>query len=391
MASAEFWQAPAEALAPAREAARLARTTRGEPVVLRYAETEALLGDARMRTVGAQLLRSVGVESGPLAEWWRLVMFNTNPPAHGRLRNLVSRAFTARRVDALRPRVRALAEALLEPLLDAGAVDYEVELADPLPIRVTCALLGVPADAHAEVAGWTHTLGTAFTTRMTAEHRARCEMAVVSLAERLRALFAERERAPRDDLLTAMLAPDAGGDRLSPPEREAMAINLLFAGHDTTRGLLSIGLARMLAEPGALAALRAAPERVPGAVEEMLRLEPPVLGSLRAPAEAIALGAHRLEPGVPVHFLFAAGNRDPRVFDAPDRFDAARPGPRPLAFGLGPHFCLGAGLARVEAQEVLALLAARTRAIALEAAPRFVPFATIRRLDGGLRLRLSSG
>ena len=193
--------------------------------------------------------------------------------------------------------------------------------------------------------------------------------------------------------MSALLSAEEEGSCLDALEREAVAINLLFAGHDTTRGLLSIGIAEWLKHPDAVAAMRADPGLVRGGVEEMLRLAPPVLGSLRAPAEPIEFGegtAITLEAGQPVHFFFPAANRDPRVFDSPDRFDARREGPRPLTFGLGAHFCLGAALARVEAQETLAALLESTASLELLEAPRLTPFATIRRLEAGLRLRLAS-
>ena len=170
-----------------------------------------------------------------------------------------------------------------------------------------------------------------------------------------------------------------------------MAINLLFAGHDTTRGLLSIGLAALLRHPEAVARLREDPTLVPAAVEEMLRLEPPTLGSLRAPSEdLVTQDGFALPRGTPIHFLFPGGNRDPRAFADPDRFVLDRPGPRPLSFGLGPHFCLGAGLARMEGQEVVGALVDATREIEIAEAPRLVPFATIRRFESGLSLRLAS-
>jgi len=390
LGEAELWQDPASALAAAREAAPVARTARGERVVLRYDDTERLLADPRMRTVGARLLEGVGITDGPLAEWWRLVMFNTNPPEHGRLRNLVSRAFTPRRTEALRPRVRAIADKMIERMLDIGDVDFEAGLADPLPILVTCELLGVPESERQAVAGWTSELGRVFTTRLSDEQRQRSESAVTNLSALLRELFEARRRAPRDDVLSALSEAREAGDRLSPRECEAMAINLLFAGHDTTRGLLSIGLSALLRHPHAVAHVRANRAEIPGAVEEMLRFEPPVLGSLRAPAETIDAGEYSLPSGVPVHFLFPGGNRDPRAFDAPNEFDPSRSGRRPLAFGLGAHFCLGAGLARAEAQEVLAALLDATSQIELAETPRLVPYATIRRLSSGLVLRLQS-
>jgi len=390
LGEARLWQDPASALVSAREAAPVARTARGERVVLRYDDTERLLADPRMRTVGARLLEGIGISDGPLADWWRLVMFNTNPPEHGRLRNLVSRAFTPRRTEALRPHVRAIANEMTRRMLDVGDVDFEAGLADPLPILVTCELLGVPESERNAVAGWTSELGRVFTTRLEGEQRKRCESAVANLSTLLRELFEARRRTPRDDVLSALAEAREAGDRLSPHECEAMAINLLFAGHDTTRGLLSIGLWALLRHPEAVARVRAKKEEIPGAIEEMLRFEPPVLGSLRAPAETIDAGDYSLPRGVPVHFLFPGGNRDPRAFDSPNDFDPGRSGRRPLAFGLGAHFCLGAGLARMEAQEVLAALLEATSRAEVAEVPRLVPYATIRRLESGLVLRLES-
>lgn len=388
LGDAALWQDPAAALANAREAAPLARTARGERVVLRYSETEQLLADPRMRTVGGRLLDGIGIHDGPLADWWKLVMFNTNPPEHNRLRGLVSRAFTPKHTEALRPQVRTMAESMIAPMIGAGEVDFEAGLADPLPISVTCALLGVPESEHASVRTWTAELGKVFTTRLSDDQRGRCEDAITNLIMLLRELFALRRNAPREDVLTALASSSASTDGLSSAECEAMAINLLFAGHDTTRGLLSLGLAALFSRPQATDALRGAPERIDRVVEEMLRFEPPTLGSLRAPASDIETESFTLPANVPVHFLFPGSNRDPRVFSDPDVFDPFRDQGRPLSFGLGAHFCLGAGLARMEAQEVVGALIASTRLISVSRPPQLVPFATIRRFADGLFLRL---
>ena len=390
LGEADLWQDPATALAPIREAGPIARTSRGERVVLRYADTERLLSDPRMRTVGGRLLEGIGIDSGPLAEWWKLVMFNTNPPEHGRLRALVSRAFTPRQTESLRPRIRALATKHIDRMLGVGEVDFDAELADPLPIEVTCELLGVPESERDSVRSWTSELGRVFATRLSEDQRIRCESAVEDLSHLLRELFDARRREPQKDLLSALVAAREAGDRLSPDECTAMAINLLFAGHDTTRGLLSIGLGTLFHHPHAIEEARRAPEQIPAVVEEMLRFEPPTLGSLRAPAEDIDADGYVLPRGVPVHFLFPGGNRDPRAYRDPDRFDPTREGPRVLSFGLGAHFCLGAALARAEAQETLAALLSAAGRIEPIRRPRFVPYATIRRLEGGLPVRLDA-
>ena len=239
---------------------------------------------------------------------------------------------------------------------------------------------------------WTTEIGRVFATRLDADQRTRSEDAIVSLSALLEDLLNDRRANPTEDVISALAAASSETDSLSPEECHAMAINLLFAGHDTTRSLLSVGFHALLSRPAATAAVRESPERietaVERAVEEMLRFEPPTLGSLRAPSQTIETEAFTLPADVPIHFLFPGGNRDPRAFRNPDAFDPERNERRPLSFGLGAHFCLGAGLARMEAQETLRALLSLTREIECVETPQFVPFATIRRFESGLSLRL---
>jgi hypothetical protein len=379
-----FWDDPASALTEARRRSDLARTPGGQLLVLSYREVERLLADPTMVTVGRHLLDGIGIREGPLADWWRLVMFNTNPPEHTRLRSLVSRAFTPNRTERLRPSIRNLAEELCEGIAQRGAADFVEAFAHHLPIRVICSLLGLPREEWDAIAGWTASVGSVFATRMTDERRVTIEGDLVALQNRLHHHIEQRRVTPHDDLLADLVSVRDQGDQLSSNELVAMAVNLLFAGHDTTRGFLSIGLATLLAHPAAMAELVEHPALIPAAVEELLRFEAPTLGSLRAAQTEREIAGVPVRAGEPINLLAIAANRDPAAFDDPDRFDIHRRGPRSLSFGLGVHFCLGAALARAEAEESLSVVLERFASIRLALpageSPTFVPFATIRQI-----------
>lgn len=381
-----FWADPAAALHDARETSAVGVSPGGQKLVLRHAEADAVLRDSRMRTLGTALLENVGVHDGPLHEWWRLVMFNTNPPEHTRLRSLVSRAFTPRAVAKLRPRIAARIEELLAEARPRGEIDLVDGFAHRLPIRVTCDLLGVPESLHEVFADKTTDLGLVFSATLPEEQRARCEDAVSTLREASAELVAERRAKPQDDLLSALVAAEEAGDRLEADELVAMVLNLLFAGSDTTRGMLSLGLWLLLRHPEEAEALRADPGLAANATDEILRFEPPVFGSLRAPAEPLEIGGVPCEVGEPVNVIFAAASRDPRAYASPDRFDIRRAEPRPLGFGAGAHYCLGAALARTEGELAFpAVLAALPELEPIEEVSP-VPYAAIRRLPS-LRAR----
>lgn len=382
MARREFWTDPHSVLRPALAQHPVATSPGGQKLVLGHPETTFVLRDPGMRTIGTALLTNVGIEDGPLFDWWKRVMFNTDPPHHTRIRKLVSRAFTPRSVDRLRPRIEEITLELLERHRTNGTADLVEHVAHPLPSRVTCELLGVPRAWQDEYVKHSATLGLVFSSVMPDDLRERCETAVVELRRGVETLLDERRGAPRDDLLSALLAAEADGDRLSTDECVALVINLLFAGHDTTRGMLSIGMALLLRHPEQAARVRDEPGLAIGAVEEVLRYEPPVLGSLRTPSVDVEVGGVVCRAGEPVNTLFVAASRDPRVHPDPDRFDVTRDDERPLAFGAGIHHCLGAALARAEGQIVFPLLLRELPDLQLEGKPpAWVPFAAIRRLD----------
>jgi cytochrome P450 len=380
MSRRDFWSDPYTILSKARERSAVGLSPGGQKLVLRHREVDALLRDPRMRTIGTGLLRNVGVKDGPLFDWWKQVMFNTDPPHHTRIRALVSRAFTARAVGRARPQILALAQRLLEARKGDGEMDLVADFAHPFPSLVTCSLLGVPEHWHTRFVEHTSVLGEVFAAVLPDDRRAACEHAVESLRRDVLALLEERRRAPRDDLLSALLAAEAEGDRLSSDECVALVINLLFAGHDTTRGMLSMGMALLLGHEGEAERLRANPELAPQVVEEVLRFEPPVFGSLRASPEEVEIAGVACRPGEPLNAVFPAATRDPRVYPDPDRFDVTRTGTRAIAFGAGIHSCLGASLARLEGEVAFPLLLSRLPGLRPLESPEPVPFAAIRRL-----------
>jgi cytochrome P450 len=377
-----YWADPHPVLRRAREAHPLARASIGYWLVLRHADVEPLLRSPALVVPGAEILAAQGIAQGPLAEWWPLILFNTNPPTHTRLRSLLSRAFTPRRVEGLRPRIRAIAHALLDRSCGSGRADLVADFAHELPIIAMCELLGVPAGDVPRFIEASTELALSFSLEMPPELRARIERALLSLYDYTDELLALRRSRPGPDLLTALIAAEEAGDRLSPRELRALTVNLILAGHDTTRSLLSIGAWLLVSRPGVLAALRAKPEAIPAAVEEILRFEPVAEGVARKLAEPLELGGVRLAAGERLFLSLLSANRDPAAFADPDRFDPERADNRHLSFGRGLHFCLGAALARAEAQEGFAVLLERLEDLTpCIDGPRWQPFTANRRIE----------
>ncbi|MFE9259049.1 cytochrome P450 [Streptomyces sp. NPDC006879] len=295
-----------------------------------------------------------------LSKNWRLsphyqdapfTAFNTNmlesdPPRHTRLRRLVAREFTARRVEALRPRVQQITDHLLEKMTAAGArrADLVGSFAFPLPMTVICELLGVPDLDRDAFRRWSNELVAPTSSQAEAE-------ATAAMLSYLEDLIAAKEGTPGEDLLSALIRTrDEDGDRLGPQELVGMAFLLLVAGHETTVNLIANGVRALLDHPEQLAALRADPEGlIDGAVEEMLRYDGPVeSATFRLAVEDMYIGDAPVRAGESVMISLAAGDHDPDRFAAPDSFDIHRVPQPHLAFGHGIHYCLGAPLARME-------------------------------------------
>lgn len=288
-------------------------------------------------------------------------MLEQDPPNHTRLRKLVSKAFTPRAVEAWRPRARALAGELVGEALAAGEVDLIAGLALPVPSTLICEMLGVPVADRDRFTGWTadatHGLLGALASPETQQ---RALSAGVALAGYFEALIAERRGRLGDDLLSELIRAEEEGDRLSPNELLIQAIGLLIAGFETTIGLIGNGAVAFARHPEEAAKLRARPELVPNAIEECLRFDGPIGLTIRILHEPASFGGIALAPDTECWAMLWAANRDPERFPDPDRFDVERANAREhLAFGGGAHLCLGAHLARMEAQEALGALVAR--------------------------------
>ncbi|WP_210584751.1 cytochrome P450 [Streptomyces sp. GESEQ-35] len=289
----------------------------------------------------------------------------TDPPQHTRLRGLISRAFTMRRVEALRPRIQQITDELLDAMLPQSRADLVESLAYPLPLTVICELLGVPELDRAEFRKMS-------TEAVAPTSPGREYDAYVGLGAYFTDLIEDKRCAgPSGDLLSDLIRTTAeDGDRLSPDELRGMAFILLIAGHETTVNLITSGVHALLTHPGQLAALRADMTLIDGAVEEMLRHEGPVeTSTFRYAAEPLEIGGMQIDKGESVMIGLTAANRDASRYPAPDTFDIRRDSRGHVAFGHGIHFCLGAPLARLEARTAIRSLLDRAPGLALDGPP----------------------
>jgi len=294
------------------------------------------------------------------------VMLFRDPPDHTRLRGLVNKAFTPRTVEALRPRIRALVEELLAPLRPGTRFDLVRDLAEPLPILVIAELLGLPTADRAQLKTWSDDLAAMLDGSIALQHVGPAVQSASAVIEYLRGHLEARRSSPREDLLSAMLAAQESDEHLSDDEVLATALLVMGAGHETTTNLIGNGVLALLRHPSERARLAREPGLVASAVEEFLRFDSPVQATSRVFREPLELHGCRIGAGEEVALLIGAANRDPEAFADPERLDLARADNRHVSFGYGIHFCLGAGLARAEAQLALGALAARAPGFALE-------------------------
>jgi cytochrome P450 len=281
-------------------------------------------------------------------------MLVMDAPDHTRVRGLVNKAFTPRRVMALRPRIQAIADELLAEPTRAQRMELMTDFAAPLPAIVIAELLGVPASDHPKFRTWAADVVSAGSAIASGEGSDRVEASFDALRDYLQAIVAARRLEPRDDLISGLVAAQEDRDALSDTELVATAILLLLAGHETTTNLIGNGTLALLTHPGELARLRAEPELWDSAVEEILRHRGPIHGTKPLyPTEDVTLHGVTLRRGSPTMPLLAAANHDPQTFPEPERFDVARTPNRHLGFGFGAHFCLGAQLARMETRVAL--------------------------------------
>jgi len=295
-------------------------------------------------------------------------MLDRDPPDHTRLRGLVSKAFTPKALESLRPRIQQIVDGLLDQIERRGEMDLIEEFAYPLPVIVICEMLGVPVKDHERFKHWGLDIARGLDAIMLppdSEVGKRSVSGRRALAEYFRALIAERRAAPRDDMLSALIAAEEAGDKLSEEELLASCILLLVAGHETTVNLIGNGTLALLKHPEQLRRLRENPGLIGSAVEELLRYDGPVQRTARIPSEDLVIGGKTIPKGEMVMPFLGAANRDPAQFPDPDRLDITRTDNRHIAFGMGIHFCLGAPLARMEGQIAISTLLRRLPKLAL--------------------------
>jgi len=336
-------------------------------VLTRYDDVAGMLRDARFGRKGFDtLLQARFGEAG-----FDLSMLFRDPPDHTRLRALVSKAFTPRVVEEMRGRIQEIVDALLDRAQDVGRMDVIADLAYPLPVIVICEMLGVPAENRDLFRRWSVDIARsldAIALPTEPEVIERGTAARHALADYFRGLIAERRRRPKADLLSDLIAAEEQGDKLTEGELMATVLLLFVAGHETTVNLIGNGTLALLRHPVELRALRADPGLIGSAVEELLRYDGPVQRTGRMPNTDVALGGRTIPKGALVLGLIGAANRDPAHFPDPDRLDITRGDNRHLAFGWGIHFCLGAPLARLEAQIAILALVRRLPRLALATA-----------------------
>jgi cytochrome P450 len=320
--------------------------------VTRFADVVALQRDPRLGSEFPDEYHRLSVGAGPAAEFFARIMLYRDPPVHVRLRRLMAKAFTPALVRRLRGRIESLVDGILAPALERGGMDVVTELAYPLPVMVVCSMMGIPAQARADVRDRATALGRAFTAIAPPATREAANEAVGWLRGYLGDILDRRRREPTDDLLTALLAAEEGGDRLSHDEIVDNAVFAFFAGFETTVHLIATGCAALLRFPDQLARLRDDPSLVPAAVEEFLRYDAPIQGTARLVRAPVEIGGRTIRPGRVVVLMLGSANHDEREFPDPETLDVGRSHNPHVTFGGGAHLCLGAFLARMEAAVV---------------------------------------
>jgi hypothetical protein len=297
-----------------------------------------------------------------------LSMLDRDPPDHTRLRGLVSKAFTPRVVETLRPHIQQIVDALLDRVEGQHSMDLIEDFAYPIPVIVICQMLGVPVEDRDRFKQWGLDVARGLDALMLppdSEVTKRATNARHALTDYFRELIAARRSTPRADLLSALIAAEEAGDKLTEDELLASAILLLVAGHETTVNLIGNGTLALLRHPAELRRLREDPGLVVSAVEELLRYDGPVQRTARIPSDDVVIGGRSIPKGEMVMPFIGAADRDPAQFPEPDRLDLGRTDNRHIAFGLGIHYCLGAPLARVEGQIAINTLLRRLPKLAL--------------------------
>ena len=360
----QAWPFPTEDPYPAYLAARARAPVQwneqlGAHLVLSHEHAAAVLRSPEWSSDprnSPQLLASLG-GPGPVAEQWSRSLLMSDPPTHTRLRSAVNRFFTPRAMQRIRGRVAAIVDSAFVPFADGEPIELMSELAYPIPLAVIAELFDVGLEGAELLRAETPTLARMLELDPTPADLDAIGAAAMTVMLFLVPLVAERRRDPGEDLLSALIHPPGGGAALETDEIITMCLLLLAAGHETTANLIGNGTLALLEHPDQLDWLARHPDLTPQAVEELLRYDSPAQVASRITLSDLVLGETKIGRGEQALIVLGAGNRDPARYADPDRLDLTRTDPSHLAFGGGPHFCVGAGLARLEAQETFKRIA----------------------------------
>ena len=351
------WQIPA-----VHDAMRRHRwaTVLGMRAFIRHADVHALLkGGKHLREPGPDWMRASRITEGPIWDWWQDIMFANDGAKHHRLRGLVNKAFAAHSVEALRASVVGIADDLGDRFAERGEMDAVADFAHWMPVRTICRFLGIPEADVPIFSQWSMDLGKVFSLSISPETRRVLDQLIGDLSQYVRGVIAERRRAPKPDLVTALIEARDQGERLSETELVALVANIILGGHDTTRCGIACTIRNLIEHPQQWQKLCEDPSRAVAAAEESLRRDPSVIWLLRIVTEPFALDGVPFEPGEMLVISPFAANHDPDKFPDSARFDIGRMADDSMTFGLGPHFCVGAWIARMEIQESIRMLATR--------------------------------
>ncbi len=329
-------------------------------LVLRYAEAMELMRDQRLNHNGKGYLAQYGIVDGPIYDWFIPMIGNQDGEEHRRLRRLVSKAFTPRMVDGMAPYSRDTAKRLADLIVPGEVHDFVEDFANPFPLAVMSQLLGVPDEDFETFRRWTTDIGLIFSLVHGGDTRARVEAAIVGLNEYVDILVELKRSKPGDDLVSALIAVRDVDAKVTEDELRNLLVTLIFAAHDTTRHQLSNAMVAFADHPDQWLELGRRPELAVQAVEEVMRWMPASNSLYRFAVEDIEFRGLHIPTGTFLTMCVVATQRDPRVFERGDVFDITlERETAPLQFGGGPHFCLGAALARVELREALPVIASR--------------------------------
>ncbi len=351
----------------------LVRSALGPWITSSHATAAAILRDPRFSSspVHHKGYRPPDYPAGdPRADLPNADLLTMDPPDHTRIRRLVSRAFTPKAIADLEPWIRERTDQLLTSVEAASSFDLIDALAFPLPIAVICHLLGVPAEDQAKFRMWGHDVAATLDPQSSEGGESQSRASELALTAYLQDLVNRRRQDPDDSLLSALIAAEEAGDRLTSGELVSTALLLLIAGFETTVNLIGNGTVALLRNPAQWEEMREDRNLIPGAVEELLRYDSPVQMTSRIATEKVDIGGTVITQGSSVIVAIGGANRDPTVFDQPDRLRINRPdASRHLAFSLGMHHCLGAALARLEARIAFEELIRRFPTLALAGTP----------------------